>query len=152
MNAPASAVPRNRLRRKLPDARVRVPLIKRYEMHWEVMMSAATEAFVDRLVLALPEFSARREEHLEDNFGKMLPHVLIGEIASDSVQRYEREGASAVEPLLDFLESALGEDPEVDELIGASFIEALPYPGQPGAGVTGLLGPKLTEMLRAQRA
>jgi hypothetical protein len=116
------------------------------------MMSAATEAFVNRLVLTLPEFSARREEHLEDNFGKMLPHVLIGEIASDAVQRYEGEGASAVQPLLDLLESALDEDPEVDELIGASFIENLPYPSQSGAGVTQLLGPKLTELLRAQRA
>ena len=114
-------------------------------------MSAATEAFINRLVLALPEFSGRRKEHLEENFGQMLPHVLIGEIAFDAAKRYERDGASAVQPLLDLLESEFGDDPEVDELIAASFIENLPYPGEPGASITQLLGPKLAELLRQQR-
>jgi hypothetical protein len=39
----------------------------------------------------------------------------------------------------------------VDEAIAVSFVENLPYPGEPGDALAGELGPKLAAELAAQR-
>ena len=48
-----------------------------------------------------------------------------------------------VRAVLEVLEAEFGADHQVDELIAVSFLEQLPYPGQPGAELVTLLGPRL---------
>jgi len=115
-------------------------------------MSQATEAFVQRLVIANPELQPLLDEHLEDNFGELLPHLWTSDLARHVVARYQSDGSDAVAPLLEQLDEAAGHDPEVDEVLGVSFVELLPNPGEPGAEVTDLLGPRLKAMLHEQRS
>ena len=114
-------------------------------------MSKETEGFVKRLVAAHPELESLLAEHLEDNFGELLPHLWTSDLARHVVTRYQSGGASAVLPLLEQLESEAGRDSEVDELLAASFVELLPQPAEAGADVNDLLGPRLGSMLQEQR-
>ena len=114
-------------------------------------MSEATEAFVDRVVAAHPDLKPLRRDHLDENFGELLPHVWTSDLARYVTQRFRDEGATAVRPVLDTLEAQLGRDPDVDELVAVSFVELLPLTGEEGAGVTELLGPGLGAMLRQSR-
>ena len=116
-------------------------------------MSQATEAFIDRLIGAVPQLQPLREKHVEGNFGELLPHVLMGEITAEAVELYVRGDQGTVRRLLDFLETEAeaGHEGDVDELIAVSFVENLPYDGEPGHAITGELGPRLSEILRLQR-
>ena len=114
-------------------------------------MSDVTEAFVDRLVATHPELTELRRQHLEDNFGEMLPHLWTSDLVRFLVARYEAEGVDAVGPVLATLDAEAGRDPEIDELLGVSFVEVLPHPGETGAGLVENLGPHLTGMLHEQR-
>jgi len=79
----------------------------------------------------------------------------MGEITADAVDRYLRGDRDTVRRLLDSLETEAeaeaGHEGDVDELIAVSFVENLPYDGEPGQAITGELGPRLSEMLRLQR-
>lgn len=114
-------------------------------------MSEVTEAFVDRMVAIHPELEPLRRQHLDENFGDMLPHLWTSDLARYVVGRYQADGPVAVEPLLATLDAEAGSSPEVDEMIAVSFVEFLPGPGEAGSEVTQHLGPRLTEMLRQQR-
>jgi hypothetical protein len=52
--------------------------------------------------------------------------------------------------VLDLLESEFGTG-DVDGQIAVGFVEMLPYPGEPGAAIVDLLGPKLRAELGRQR-
>jgi hypothetical protein len=115
-------------------------------------MSQETEAFVQRLVAANPDLQPLLDEHLEDNFGELLPHLWTSDLARHVVARFQSDGPDAVAPLLEQLDKEAGRDPEVDEVLGVSLVELLPDPGEPGAEVADLLGPRLTSMLHEQRS
>jgi hypothetical protein len=115
------------------------------------MMSEVTEAFVDRMVAVHPELEPLRRQNLDENFGEMLPHLWTSDLARYVVDRYQAGGPVAVQPLLATLDAEAGSSPEVDEMIGVSFVELLPHPGDTGSEVTQHLGPRLTDMLHAQR-
>lgn len=80
------------------------------------------------------------DEHLEDNDGELLPHVLFGEVT-----RWVGDNASArpaaIRVVLDLLESAwyTGEE-SVREVIALSFLEYL----TPDEVVARQLGPRLS--------
>jgi hypothetical protein len=115
------------------------------------MMSEATKAFVDLTVDAHPELEHLRRQHLDENYGEMLPHLWTSDLARYVVERYRTGGSAAVQSLLSTLDAEAGSKPEVDEMIGVSFVEVLPYPGEAGAEVTRHLGPRLAHMLHEQR-
>lgn len=112
-------------------------------------MSAATEALIHRLAAAVPAIGPTLREHLADN-DKMLPHVLLDQIAMDVVD-HQLDDASTT-ALLSRLEAEFGADDETDELIAVSFLETLPYAGDPGDDLIARLGPKLTAELNRLRA
>ncbi len=88
-------------------------------------MSQATEAFIDQLIGAVPQLQPLREKHVEENFGELVPDVLMGEITAEAVELYARGDQSTVRRLLEFLETEAeaGHEGDVDELIAVSFVE-----------------------------
>jgi len=110
--------------------------------------------FIDRLVRAVPALSALAEQNRAGEHGDVLPHMFLGDVARREVENHlsgEAGARAEVTAVLATLESEFGTDPGVDNAIAASFVESLPYPGEPGADLSGLLGPKLSGELRRQR-
>ena len=112
-------------------------------------MRAVQIAFLGSLAWRYPALRGRLDEHLDDNEGEILPHVLMADY-----ERWAEEALRSGDPLLtDFLndlEAAYrtGGD-EVEELISVSFLEHLPRPGLAGAELRELLGPSLLAQLGA---
>ncbi|GAA2757564.1 hypothetical protein GCM10009872_29240 [Actinopolymorpha rutila] len=100
---------------------------------------------VDRLVRAVPELEPVLRDHL-DFYDELLPHLFLGEVTPQVVEwaGSDDPGLEArARAVIDRLESEYGHDYQVDELIGASFVENLPRAEDPGGDVLALLGPKL---------
>jgi hypothetical protein len=83
---------------------------------------------------------------------------VAGAVENGKVAELERlylagaaDPAAEVRAVLDHVEAALGADDEVDELVRVSFVENLPYRGESGEEIIGLLGPRLTAALRESR-
>ncbi|MFY1686733.1 DUF7674 family protein [Plantactinospora sp. WMMB782] len=117
-------------------------------------MTAVTSAeqFVRDLVARFPALRPGYEEHLRDN-GELLPHVFfgIGEGFTDRVvDAYTRDGAADTldwRSVLTFLDAYFDRgDRAVDEVVVTSFLDALPWPEQPGYGLVD----ELPERLRAR--
>jgi hypothetical protein len=119
-------------------------------------VSATTESFVRQLADLSPALAASLDEHINDNFGELLPHVFLGDVtrhlaeiahtaSSADVLAVRRELKSALETLE--LAYASGNE-EVQELIAASFLENLPAPHQPGWAIRQMVGPKLGSQLK----
>ncbi|MEV0798809.1 hypothetical protein AB0I34_14005 [Kribbella sp. NPDC050281] len=112
----------------------------------------STVAFLHRLAEAVPALRGRVAGHFERLHGRPLPHVFMGEIVFEAVDLVASGRGQAVRPLIDFLESEYGVDADVDNVIDASFVEMLPDPGERGAEIESLLGPKLRAELERQRS
>lgn len=112
------------------------------------MTDAAQLALVGAITWHFPELLGQLQEHLRDNMGQVIPHVLIGE--------YERWAESLVvgrrpelEQLLRMLEGAYESGDEgVRNLIEVSFVEQLPYPDELNAAIRDMLGPALGSVLQ----
>jgi hypothetical protein len=110
-------------------------------------MRAGQVALLGALAWRIPGLCERLDEHLRDNTGEILPHVLMAD--------YERWAESALQKadprlseFLDFLENAYRSGgPKVEELISVSFLEHLPRPGEPGSQLREMLGPALQKQL-----
>jgi hypothetical protein len=114
-------------------------------------MSEKTIAVLDRLVERFDSLKPLLQEHLADNFGEVLPHVLLGELTRHLVNLAPE--TSRVEELQDVLgaletEFAAGDD-EVRELLAVSFLENLPRAPEPGHQLRMCLGPALSAELAA---
>ena len=78
----------------------------------------------EQLVQAVPEFEHELAAHLEENFGKPLPHVLFGDLTRFVLAAYAAGDADLVERCLRFLEEAMGaSDNMVRNLVQVSFVE-----------------------------
>jgi hypothetical protein len=118
-------------------------------------MTSSTHALVDRLTGTFPQLLRLREEHLEA-FGELLPHVLFGELTAWLVDEYAAAPQAGPEAawrriLADLERAYEAGDVDTRELLYVSFLENLPYPQEPGAGITGHLGPHLAADLAEQR-
>ena len=95
-------------------------------------------------------------EHLQDNFGELLPHLYFGDVSRHLVQLVLRNNdqrppaaKSELSDLLWELERAFADgDPQVDELLSVSFLENLPRPTEPGSEIREMLGRTLAAQLR----
>lgn len=110
-------------------------------------MRSAQVAFLGSLAWRYLALRRRLDEHLDDNEGEILPHVLMADY-----ERWAEEALRSDDPLLtdllDELETAYRTGGrEVEELISVSFLEGLPRPGQPGAELRELVGPSLRKQL-----
>lgn len=116
-------------------------------------MSAATVAFVGALAHQFPEVLPLLAEHLSDQEGEVLPHLFMADLerwAEKKVMSDYDGPCGELREVLDFLEFAFSAaGAEVEELIAVSFLEHLPRPGEPGCELRGMLGPLLSEQLRA---
>jgi len=112
-------------------------------------MGSGDEVLVRDMVERFPVLGADLVEHLEDNFGELLPHVFLADLMRRVVELHDAgldprqdEGAKRI---IDYLEDRFRSgDDQVQELISTGFVEVLPREGEPGYGVRSLLGPELS--------
>lgn len=101
-----------------------------------------------RLVDEHPALMPVLAEHLVDQEGEILPHILIGEVEKWCETNF-KVGQDAVQQVLDWLEARYeAAAPVVQELIVVSFCEMLPYPTEPNVELLRLLGPVLRREAR----
>lgn len=106
-------------------------------------MSAATEAAIEQLVAAHPDLAPVLAEHLEDNFGEMLPHLVMADVVRWLVAHRDSDAAVCAS-VLAWMETGFSEGPEdVRGLIAVSGVELIPDPGEPGSELRDMLGPAL---------
>ena len=109
-------------------------------------MSASTIAAVGALIDAHRQLTPVLAEHLQDNDGVVLPHLLLADIIRWLVANLDSHADLAGSVLI-WLEAEYqrGLD-DVQGLITVSAVEMIPDPGQPGAELRVLLGPTLTSL------
>ena len=112
---------------------------------------------IHQLVALAPELGPVYATHLEDNFGELLPHLMMADITRWTgalLQRIQSGGPTAptdleqLQPVLALLEDrfASGDEPTRD-LIAASFLENLWQTDEQYAAIKNLLGPSLRASL-----
>lgn len=107
-------------------------------------MSASTVSAVGALVYANGLLRPVLQEHLDDNDGEVLPHLLMADIIRWLVAQRTID-PMGVRSIIDWLESAYSRgDDEIRDLIAVSGVEMIPDPGEPGAELRALLGPHLS--------
>jgi hypothetical protein len=119
-------------------------------------MSKKTQRFVQRLVESFPSLVPALDEHLDDNFGELLPHVFLGDVVRWIVSMSSQKGAtdpgSELAVFLRELEGIFASgDNEIQELISVSFLENLPRLGEESAVIRTQLGPALAKELEVLR-
>lgn len=113
-------------------------------------------AFVKAMVGRFEALAPLLKEHITDNMGEVLPHVFFGDLTRYVIALVATvNSGGGLEPrrelrdILDFLEQSFSTgDQELRELIGASFLENLPRPGEEGSEVRSMLGTGLSAELR----
>ncbi|MFK4641086.1 DUF7674 family protein [Paenarthrobacter histidinolovorans] len=110
------------------------------------MSNRDSQQFMRELIADHPHLRPSYKEHLDDNDGELLPHLLIADICRWVVAE-QASNPLRVLQLLSWLEvhfAGVGHAmDDVDNVIAVSFIEHLPLPSELGAGVVLLLGPKM---------
>ena len=77
-----------------------------------------------RLVEAVPEFGPVLEEHLEDQDGEVLAHVLFGDFTRFVLAAHQEDDHELVSRSLAFLEEAIMDgDQRTRNLVAVSFVE-----------------------------
>jgi hypothetical protein len=115
-------------------------------------VSASTVAFVGALFYRFKELRPLFQEHLDNQDGEVLPHLLMADVArwaEAEIVKDDDAARASVREVLAFLEDAFAtQGSEVTELIAVSFLEHLPRPGEPASQLRTLVGPRLAEELR----
>ncbi len=106
-------------------------------------MSASTLAAIGALVHEYPQLTLLLAEHLDDNEGQMLPHLVLADVVRWLAARMDIDPATC-RSVLDWLEREYERGPEdVRGMIAVSGVAMIPDPGQPGSKLRELLGPSL---------
>ena len=115
----------------------------------ESEITAANMVFVGTLVKDVPQLASAYREHLQDNFGELLPHVFMGDVTRwvVAVSQHGNE-TEALSTLLARMDAVLG-DPShpCQELVWVSFIENLGDERTAVAAIRALSGPSLRAAL-----
>lgn len=114
-------------------------------------MNAESVAFLGHLIHRFPELLPVLQDHIDDNNGELLPHLLIADITRWLVKRVDGANqTNVIEEILGELERAYAagdDDDKVSELIAVSCLENFPRPGERGAAIRGMVGPTLAKQL-----
>jgi hypothetical protein len=103
--------------------------------------------FLPRLADAVPALEPLLREHLEDNDGELLPHLLLSDVRRWCVAHVAEERAT-VQQVLDGLEAAVvSGDDAIENAVAVSFVEDLMADGPAGEAVLALLPPRMRAML-----
>lgn len=106
--------------------------------------------FVLRLVDRVPALRPLLDEHIAD-YDIVLAHLFFGDVTRWVVASYGA-GGDQWRGVVDFLEQEYRDcDDDVQAVIEQSFVENLPYPHEPGYGIEGRLGPRLSQLYHEQR-
>lgn len=109
-------------------------------------MSANTVAAVGALIDAHRDLMPVLEEHLIDNEGEVLPHLVMADVIRWLVKHRDSH-TDVCRSVLTWLEREfVGGSDDVRGLITVSGVTMIPDPGQPGAQLRDLLGPVLREV------
>jgi hypothetical protein len=110
---------------------------------------ANAEAFSRHLAGQIPPLRCVLDEHLVDNFGKVLPHLFMGDVTRWYMDNGSAgEGSEVLSQLLELLDRGLTTgSPDVRELIQVSFVENLPTAQPTGSALA-----RLTPALKADYA
>lgn len=109
-------------------------------------MSADTVAAIGALIYAHRDLLPVLEEHLADNEGEVLPTVVLDDVVRWLV-KHRASHLDVCRSVFAWLERELVDGSEaVRGLITVSGIVMIPDPGQPGAELRDLLGPRLREV------
>jgi hypothetical protein len=86
-----------------------------------------TVAFMNRLVSEILDLAPLYTEHMRDNFGEMLPHLLMADFARFAVAKATAPAdISQLKVLLEFLERGLESgNVDIENVIAVSFAENL---------------------------
>ncbi len=106
-------------------------------------MTADSVALVGALCHKYRDLMPVLSEHLKDNEGEVLPHLVMSDIVRWLVQH--RDNAPFCQEVWSWLENAFeqGSDDEKD-VIGVSAVEMIPDPGEPGSEFRAMLGKDLS--------
>lgn len=116
-------------------------------------MTTPDVRLVQDLVARIPEYEDVYESHVFNQDG-VLPHVFFWDVYNETMRSYLGEDTEAPDwrRTLDFLEEQAARGVrEVDEVIVTSFLDYLPFAGEPGHDIVEHLGPVMTARLAAIR-
>jgi len=107
------------------------------------MTNASNVAAIGALIYRHRALSPLLVEHLEDNNGQVLPHLLMGDVMRWLVAHWGSD-PQVCRSVLAWLEEAheSGND-DVQELIVVSGVENIPDPGLPGSEIRDALSERL---------
>lgn len=100
--------------------------------------AASTVAFIGALTCRFPMLLPVLQSHLDEQGGEVLPHIFMGAVERWARTEFMRDPAAfrpMVVSIMEYLHQAdlkVGSTGDVHDLIYASFVEGLPWPGQPG--------------------
>ncbi|QFG24698.1 hypothetical protein [Actinomadura sp. WMMB 499] len=109
--------------------------------------------FVQDLVAEFPYFEETYDAHCYPD-EDVYPHVVFWDITQAVVRSFVARGSHALDwrAVLVFLEERVSRDvPEVTVVICTSFLWNLPFPDDPGYGITEHLGPVLARRFQEVR-
>jgi hypothetical protein len=89
------------------------------------------------------EFAPVLAEHLDDNDGELLPHLVLADIMRWLATHVDTDRETCRSVLARLEKEYVGGAEDVRGLITVSGVEMIPDPGQPGAALRDLLGPTL---------
>ena len=108
-------------------------------------MTDAGDTFMLRLFAAHPYLSPVIQEHLEDNFGELLSHLLLADVQRWADANFEHNRLEVLD-LLAWLEAeCLTQDSDIEGLLAVSFLQLLPR-GDSVESVRSSLGPCLLRL------
>lgn len=100
--------------------------------------------FIHDLAESLPALRLMLSEHIEDNFGEVLPHMFLGDVLRWMLSREAEDVQGEIAAVMSILEEAFSAgDARRKELISTGFVENLPRSGEAGAEIRRRLGPNL---------
>ncbi|SIT72049.1 hypothetical protein SAMN05880545_0987 [Microbacterium sp. RU33B] len=106
-------------------------------------MTASTVSLVGALCHSQRVFLPLLDEHMADNFGEILPHLVMSDIVRAMADQAELQEAWCRE-VWDWLDAAYLDGDEAErELLVVSGVEMIPDPGERGAEMRAMLGPNL---------
>lgn len=109
-------------------------------------MSGSTVAAIGALVDTHRELVPVLDEHLQDNDGQVLPHLVMADVIRWLVTHRTSHPAACLS-ILDWLGVEFERGPDdVRGLITVSGVQMIPDPGQPGSELRDLLGPGLRQV------
>lgn len=103
--------------------------------------------FLSDLALDVPDLGPIVAEHLDDNDGELLPHLLLSDIRQWCLEHVATDPAT-VQRVVDGLDRAVGSgDEAIENAVAVSFVEDLMADGAPGEAVLALVPPRMRAMI-----